>query len=129
MAPLHFPPIRPLRIGAVVLLLTGCAGGLAGWHRTPTPLPPCFAPRQQVQIWQRDHNAIWHGVELRGDTLLGIPYFRPLECDSCRQRLPMAAVDSVRLGSMEQVGWLVAASPWILTGAMLAVLRFNWPTD
>ena len=129
MAPLHFPPIRRLGLSTVGLLLTGCAGGLAGWRRAPTPLPPCVAPRQQVQIWPRGHNILWHGVEIRGDTLLGTPYHRPLACDSCRQRLPLAAVDSIRLGSLEQVGWVVAASPWLLGAALLAYLRFSWPSD
>ena len=129
MAPLHLPPLRGLRLSTAVLLLTACAGGLAGWRRAPSPLRPSFAPRQQVQIWQREHSLLWHGLEIQGDTLLGIPYHRPLACDSCRQRLPLAEVDSLRLGSLEQVGWVVAVSPWILGAALLAYLRFSWPTD
>jgi hypothetical protein len=37
-------------------------------------------------------------VVLASDTLSAIPYFRPIECDSCRVRLPLREIDSLRLG-------------------------------
>lgn len=111
---------------AATFLLSGCAGGLAGWNRVPPPLPAAFETRQQVQVWQGSRNTIWHGVQIRADTISGIPYHRPLESDSSRRHLPLATVDSVRLGSLQRVGALVAASPWLIAAALLVYFRLAW---
>lgn len=103
-------------------------GNCAGWRRASMPYPASFEPRQQVQVWYNGRNVLWHGVELRGDSIRGIPYHRPLDCDSCRLALPLP-VDSLRLGSLERVGWFVAASPWIVGAALLVYLRWEWGDD
>ena len=119
----------PFSLGVITLLVSNCATGLAGWHRPPTPLPTHFEPRQQVQLWHEGRSTLWHGVKAQGDTLTGIPYHRPLECSTCLQCIPLAAIDSVRLGSIERVGWVVAASPWLLGAALLIYLRESWGSD
>lgn len=121
--------LRPFRLGVATLLLNGCAGGLAGWHRASGPLPPTFPPRQQLQVWRGGQHTLWHGVQVQADTISGIPFHRGLECDTCRQRLPLAGIDSVRLGSLERVGWIVAASPWLVGAALLIYLRASWGSD
>jgi hypothetical protein len=113
---------RAAQLTTAVALMSGCAGGVAGWHRVPEPIPPAFAPRQQVQVWQDGRNVLWHGVEVRGNSLTGIPFQQPLSCASCRRNLPLAAVDSLRSGNMERVGWLMVASPWLLGAACLLYL-------
>jgi hypothetical protein len=124
-------PVRLRQLGMLLCLLgsPGCAGGLAGWQRPPEPLPDSLPPRQQVQIWSRDRSFIWHGVWREGATLTGVLYHRPLTCGRCRQTMPLEAVDSLRLGSLERAGWLVASSPWLLAGAFLIYMRATWGSD
>jgi hypothetical protein len=117
---------RTLFAALLTWLPAACAGGLAGWERAPVPIPDSFALRQQVQVWRGDHSLIWHAVERQDSTLSGIPYHRPPDCDSCREKVPLETVDSLRLGSLERVGWLVAASPWILGALSLIYLRATW---
>jgi hypothetical protein len=38
-------------------------------------------------------------------------------------------VDSLRFGSLERVGWLVAASPWVLSALLLIYFRATWGSD
>jgi hypothetical protein len=82
-----------------------------------------------VQVWHGAHNVVWHGVQRHSDTLTGIPFHRPLDCRGCREALPVASVDSLRFGSLERVGWLVAASPWVLSALLLIYFRATWGSD
>ena len=41
--------------------------------------------------------ALWHAVIVTQDSVSGVPYNRPLDCDSCRQSLPLFQVDSLRM--------------------------------
>jgi hypothetical protein len=116
--------------GAVLLsLLTGCAGGLGGWRRAEPAQAQHYRPRQQVQVWQDDRAVVWHGVRQARDSLSGIPYHRPLECDSCRVSLPLAAVDSVRLGNLERSGIILGALPFVALTAVVVALQLTWGDD
>jgi hypothetical protein len=78
-------------------LLNACG---AGWHRAdPSPASP-LPPRQQVQIWQGQKNRVLHSVVVSSDTISGVPYQDPADCDSCRVHLARNTVDSMRLGNM-----------------------------
>jgi len=116
---------------AVVLVLsaltaTGCG---AGWRRTELSDGP-LKPRQQVQIWRAGRMAQWHAVVIEVDTVSGIPFFQPAQCDSCRIRIPRAQIDSMRLGDPVAGFWktagLVVAIPIAI---MLAVCieTGSWP--
>jgi hypothetical protein len=83
-------------LSALVLSATGCG---AGWRSVSCLEPGPLRPRQQVQLWQEDKAHQVHGVVVDPDSISGIPFARPLECDSCRITLPRAELDSVRLGS------------------------------
>jgi hypothetical protein len=48
-------------------------------------------------------------VVLTGDSIAGIPFLQPLDCDSCRVTLPVSAVDSLRTGDPEGGFWATAA--------------------
>lgn len=39
-----------------------------------------------------------HGLRIGPDSLSGIPFLKPIECDSCRVSIARAEVDSIRAG-------------------------------
>jgi len=102
------------------LLLQACG---AGWHRTDIVTPE--SPRQQVEIWQGQSAQRWHAVRVTDSTVTGIPFIRPIDCDSCRSTVPRASVDSIRLGNpslglLKTVG-LVLLTPVVLMYGYCAV--------
>ena len=103
-------------LGALLGLSTLACG--AGWHQPPPMVPGALKPRQQVQVWSGGQAARWHGVVVRADSISGVPFMRPLDCDSCRRALPRASVDSVRLGNPVAGFWktfgLVVGVPFAL---------------
>ena len=105
--------------GCALLILTSSC---AGWQRPDPAVPSVYDERQQVQVWQGNSAVVWHGVRVRGDTLTGIAYQRPLRCDSCTAALPLAQVDSVRFGNLE-MGVLLLALPIAAIGAVADMLR------
>ncbi len=72
----------------------------AGWHREDPSPTSTLPPRQQVQIWQGQKNRVLHSVVVSSDSISGVPYQNPADCDSCRVHLARNAVDSMRLGNM-----------------------------
>jgi hypothetical protein len=52
---------------------------------------------QQVKIWSGDTLSRWHAVVITADSITGVPYKMSTKCDTCRLRLPLDAVDSIRL--------------------------------
>ena len=99
-------------LSVLVLSAAGCG---AGWHSVPSLEPGPLRPRQQAQLWQDDKAYQVHGVVVDPDSISGVPFARPLECDSCRITLPRAEVDSVRLGSP-------VAGFWRTFGLIFAVI-------
>jgi hypothetical protein len=124
-----FLPLRTLREVGLITLLTGCAGGLAGWQRVESTPALDFTPRQQVQVWHDGRSDIWHRVRPVPDSLSGIPYHRPLDCDSCRVCLPLGAIDSLRLGRLERAGMMVGALPFLGLASVILALRLDWGND
>jgi hypothetical protein len=61
--------------------------------------------RQQAQVWHAGQVERWHAVVVGTDSVTGVPYLRPVECDSCRAGLPRAAVDSIRAGNPTAGFW------------------------
>lgn len=90
---------KPNRAGLLLLLSTAGCG--AGW-RWVDPVPASLPPRQQVQVWQGGHARVLHAVTHTPDSLSGVPYHLSPACDSCRVTLPLASIDSMRLGNMER---------------------------
>ena len=89
--------MRPHRLWVgLVLGATACG---AGWHQPAHLTPGPWKQRQQVQVWRQGGVLRWHGVIVGADSISGVPFRQPVECDSCRLALPFAGVDSVRLGS------------------------------
>ena len=98
----------------------------AGWHRVTTPAPATYPPRQQVQLWSLGRMHRWHAVRASADSVSGIPFLRPIDCDSCRVSIPQAEVDSLRLGNptgalWKSVGFTLGAT----AVAAILVCRFS----
>ena len=77
----------------------------AGWHQPKQPMPDPLPRRQQVQVWQEGHPLQWHAVVLTPDSVSGIPYHKPVDCDSCRTSISREIVDSLRLGNPTAGFW------------------------
>jgi hypothetical protein len=88
----------PLFAGLVGISILGCG---AGWHQPPRLTPGPWPPRQQVQVWTGRQVIRWHSVALEADSLSGVPFVQPQDCDSCRTWISMGEVDSVRVGNPE----------------------------
>jgi hypothetical protein len=56
-------------------------------------------------VWHEERAERLHALILTNDSLSGIPYMRPSECDSCRVSLARVEVDSIRLGHPERGFW------------------------
>ena len=82
-------------------------------------------PRQQVQVWQHGTALQWHAVQLTVDSVSGIPFVKPVECDSCRIRLPRANVDSLRLGNPVAGFWKTMALAAAILITPLIILCWN----
>ena len=104
-----------ISFGILVLQVSGCAG----WHRVEPNVAARLKPSAQVQVWRGDSTDVLHGVVLTPDSVSGIPYFRPLACDSCRRGRPLAQVDGLRVGNRERAGLMLVGIP------MAALLGFS----
>ncbi len=109
--------------GLAVLLLVQTACG-AGWRQPPAMPTGSLAPRQQVQVWTHGHARQLHAVRVGTDSLSGVPFTRPIDCDSCRLRIARTAIDSVRFGNPTAGFWrsvgLVVGGSLVLMGALCA---------
>ena len=98
----------------VGLLLSGCG---AGWRATPVRHAAAADPGQQIQVWTAVGARIYHGARVDSAGFSGVPYHRPLDCDSCRVFVPHNAIDSVRVGSLSRGLWRTTG---LITGIILA---------
>jgi hypothetical protein len=58
-------------------------------------------------------------VEVAGDSISGVPFVDPPECVTCRESLPLPAVDSVRTGQPVGGFWRTAA---LLVGGLFVAM-------
>ena len=77
------------------LLVVGCG---AGWQRTDVAPGTTLEARDQFLIHHGTAVDRWHAVKVSDDSVIGIPWLQPIDCDSCRVALPRASVDSIRSG-------------------------------
>ncbi|HWN18972.1 MAG TPA: hypothetical protein VNO19_08660 [Gemmatimonadales bacterium] len=83
--------------------------------------PRVLPTRAQVQVWQGERVTLLHAVTLEREALRGVPFTQPPTCDSCGVRVPLAAVDSLRVGSKER-GFFRTAGLVLAIGAAWAYL-------
>ncbi len=114
--------MRRLRRAVLLLALPPLNGCGAGWRRVDCDAPPAGLPaRQQVQVWSAGRATRWHAVRIASDTISGVPFIQPTSCDTCRASLPLAAVDSVRIG--EPVDGLARS---VALSVLIAVLIYGY---
>jgi len=101
---------------ALLLLAGGCTP--VGWHRVD--LAPPFRRHEQVKVWSRGNVERWHAVAMSRDSISGIPYKMPLDCDSCRRSIVLTEVDSLRTATPLSV-WVVLAVA--ATGVVYGVIH------
>jgi hypothetical protein len=70
-----------------------------------------------VQVWRGSQASLLHGLKIDSATVTGIPYHRPLDCDSCVVVFPRAEVDSLRIGDLSNGLWRSVA----LVGGVIIV--------
>jgi hypothetical protein len=109
------------------LPVAGCG---AGWHRVPLNGPEALSSHQQVQIWTRDGVHRWHAVVVSQDSVSGVHFLEPPECDSCRVTLARAAVDSLRIGNPTAGFWKsVGITVGVMFSTMIAICAaYGCPT-
>ena len=102
----------------LLLILDACS---AGWHRIEPAAPSNLATGQQVQVWQGTRRVQLHAVRVSQDSISGVPFQKPADCDSCRISLPSSAVDSLRAGDptaafLKSVG--LTLGTWLTVGVL-----------
>ena len=96
--------LSQFRVASAVLALA-CMGCGAGWSRRPLNSLGPISARQQVQVWHSGRADILHKVRVDSTQLAGIPFHKPLTCDSCYVVIPRAQIDSVRVGELVDGLW------------------------
>jgi hypothetical protein len=123
--------VRPARrrrsVALAGLCLVNACG--AGWQREEVAPRGELPRRQQVQVWTGQRSRVLHGVRLGPDSLTGVPFHLPPDCDRCRVALPRAAVDSIRLGNQERGALRSLALGYVAVGAAAVLLYFSVGTD
>lgn len=121
---------RPLRRQASCILLAAVVDCAGAPERVIVPPPPAsFKPRQELEVWQGRKAMTLHGVRIAGDSLTGVPAWKPPACDSCRVAIPVSEIDSIRTVHNERA-WMVAASlPFVALGAVAVVFALSGGSD
>jgi len=97
--------LRRLALAAWVLGAPACGT----WQGRPHLLDGSLGPRDQVRLWVRGEGHQVHGVQVRGDSVIGVPFVRPPTCDSCAVRFARADIDSVQVAAFDWRGSVFAA--------------------
>lgn len=114
------------RYRQLLILLTVLTANCTHWSEVSTPAPHRFPPRRQVQVWHKSGRAELHGVTIAGDSLVGIPYWQPLTCDSCRRAIAVTDIDSLRSADRETTAMRYAALPFAALGLIAIALSGCW---
>jgi hypothetical protein len=96
---------------------------------TVPPAPASFQRRQQLEVWQGRDARTLHGVRIAGDSLTGVPAWKPPDCDSCRVTIPMSRIDSIRTVHNERAGMLAASVPFVALGALTVIFAMSAGSD
>jgi|SRR5688572_20658649 len=99
-----------------IFLSTAC---LTHYARGDDAVP--LNAKTEVRIWTHGQLVRWHGVSMLIDSITGIPYDEKLDCDSCRQGIARADVDSVIVVNSIRSNVLLA----VYTAALMGILFSN----
>lgn len=115
---------------AVLAWLGATAGCFRAAERVGLPpAPASFKPRQQLEVWQGREAITLHGVRITGDSLTGVPTWKPPDCDSCRVTVPVGGIDSIRTVHNERAGMLAASVPFVALGAVGVIFALSGGSD
>jgi hypothetical protein len=64
-----------------------------------------------------------HAVRVHADSILGVPYWLPPDCDSCTVRFPLSGVDSIRVQDADKVRTTLLITA--ITGVIVATLALT----
>lgn len=102
-----------------LFLLASCG---PGWHRVEMTPTPDLDPLTQYLV---HHGAVadrWHALRITSDSVSGVSFLKPIECDSCRMAIPLASVDSIREGhptaGLLKGAGVVLLGPFVLMAAL-----------
>jgi hypothetical protein len=109
---------RGISAALALSLVFGCAG----WFRYDPPADTTLDVRQGVQVWRDSKPLILHAVRVTEDSLVGVSFYRPPSCDSCRIAMLRSDVDSLRLGNPEAAGIASWAIPIFVVFAVVATI-------
>jgi hypothetical protein len=73
------------------------------WQLDSSALTTPQPDRRQLEIWSQGRSTVVHGLRVQGDSVVGVPYWKPLDCDSCAVRFARGQVDSVRVQAPDNV--------------------------
>ena len=113
--------LRSALLFASLLPLWACG---AGWHRIEPVVPSTLPQRQQVQVWQGRRPLRLHAIRVDHDSVSGVPFQKPADCDSCRISLPSSTVDSLRAGN-PTAGFLKSVALTLGTLLALGLLTYG----
>ncbi len=116
------------RATAVTTLWLASACG-AGWHREELGPERRLPARQQVQVWSGDETRILHAVIVEPDSVSGVSFHLPPDCDSCRVVVARTAVDSMRLGDQERGALRSLGFGYVALGVAALVLYLSVDSD
>ena len=117
----RFRRLRSALVFASLLPLWACG---AGWHRIEPVVPSTLPQRQQVQVWQGRQRLRLHAIRVDHDSVSGVPFQKPADCDSCRISLPSSTVDSLRAGN-PTAGFLKSVALTLGTWLTLGLLTYG----
>ena len=117
----RFRRLRSALLCASLLPLSACG---AGWHRIEPVVPSSLPERQQVQLWQGRQRLQLHAIRVDHDSVSGVPYQKPTDCDSCKVSLPSSTVDSLRAGN-PTAGFLKSVALTLGTLLALGLLTYG----
>lgn len=120
--------MRGWRSSAVSALWLASACG-AGWRREELSPERQLPARQQVQLWQGHQTRVLHAVIVGSDSVSGVPFHLPPECDSCRIAVERNAVDSMRLGNQERGAFRSLGIGYVALCVAAVLLYFSVDTD
>jgi thiol-disulfide isomerase/thioredoxin len=112
---------RTLRAGLLSSLLTLLA--CASWQPASTADLQRVSVRTEVEIWQHDRPFVLHAVQVRADSLGGVPFDLATWCTSCRRVLPLAEIDSLRVsvGPEQRVFFAMALTVGVVLLAIIGL--------
>ncbi len=114
-----------LRSALFTTLMLAQSACTAGPRRVEFPAPQPFTLRQQLEIWRAGKARTLHAVVQSGDSVSGVPVYRPPSCDSCRVTFAVAEIDSVRAVNIERAALLTHGLVFGFTAAALIAWRIS----